>query len=327
MATNETALTPHPAGYDEALGLAMEDLLLGRWRSTRNLLADTDTWALWTSRSQVLAAAAAKGDAIAAWSAEEPGNYHAVMMGARVATHRALAAGTGTADRHALLPAVGAARAACEEAARLWPADPVPWVCFLALARLDTDPRHRQSVDHWADPPEAMLPRGPWPLLWQVERRDSPNREAYQRMLQCLRVRGEGAVDLARWVATQAKPGSVLLTLPLYALVDEYLARMASGQVASTVGFWIDEQVQYYVQRAREGWFAHLPDRTACSLLDLNYLAYALTAAGLPGAAAVFEAIGPFATPSPWQDVSDSQWWEDDFRKARSYALRRGARG
>lgn len=326
MASSDIALTPHPAGYDEALGLAMEDLLLGRWRSTRNLLNSTDNWSLWTSRTQLLAAAAAKGDAITAWCAEEPGNYHAVMMRARVLTHRVLAARSGTTDRHTQIPMLNAARAACEEAARLWPADPVPWVCFLALAQLDSDPQRWQSVDHWADPPEVMLPRGPWPLLWQVERRDSPNREAYLRMLQCLQIRGQGAVDFSRWVASQSKPGSVLLTLPLYAWVDEYRLRMAGGQVASSVGFWINEQVQYYVRLAREGWFAHLPDKAACSLLDLNYLAYTLTASGLPGASAVFEAIGPYATPSPWQDISDSGWWEDDFRKARSYAMRREPR-
>ncbi|MET7490298.1 hypothetical protein [Streptomyces sp. NPDC005538] len=322
MAPREVALTPHPAGYDEDLRLALEDLLLDRWLSTKALLANTPTWALRTSRSQVLAASAAKGDAIAAWCAEEPQDANAIMMRARVMTHQVLASHRNTADRHTLLPKLRAARAACEEAANRWPADPVPWVCLLALAQLDVDPRQWHSVDHWANPPEAMLPRGPWPLLWQVDRRDRQNREAYHRMLQCLQTRGNGAVDFTRWVASQTGPGSVLLNLPLYAWVEDYRQRTQSRQLASRLGFWTDEQVRYYVELARDGWFSYVTDMSTCSLLDLNYLAYTLTACGLPGAGEVFTAIGPFATPAPWQHVSEGQWWQEDFLQARAYAMK-----
>ncbi|MEU5193679.1 hypothetical protein AB0G86_06395 [Streptomyces scabiei] len=322
MGSNDMSVTPHPAGYDDDLRLAMEDVLLGRWLSTKALLANTRSWALWTSRSQVLAAAAAKGDAIAAWCAEEPGNVHALMMRARVVTHQVLVDHRDTADRHTMLQSISAARAACEDAAHSWPAAPVPWVCLLALAQLDVDYRRWHSVDNWADPPEALLPPGPWPLLWQVERRDSPNREAYLRMLQCLQARGGGAVDFARWVSAQSKPGSVLLTLPLYAWVEEYRRRMASGQVASSLGFWDNDGIRHYVERARDGWFAHVTDVHTCSLLDLNYLAYTLTACGLPGTAEVFTAIGPFATSTPWQHVSGSRHWKDNFVRARAYAMK-----
>ncbi len=318
----DMSLTSHPAGYDEDLRRALEDILIGRWLSTKALLANTRTWALRTSRSQVLAADAAKSDAIAAWCSEEPEDANALMMRARDMTHRVLAAHRSAADRHTLLPRVEAARTACQDAARRWPADPVPWVCMLALAQLDIDHRHWHAVEHWANPPEAMLPHGPWPLLWQIDRRDSPNREAYHRMLQCLQARGHGAVDFTRWVASQAKPGSVLLTLPLYAYVEDYRIRTAGGQVASTVGYWTNEQVRYYVELARDGWFAHITDWSTCSLVDLNYLAYTLTACGLPGAAEVFEAIGSFATPAPWQHVGESRWWQDEFTQARNYALK-----
>ncbi|MEU9662686.1 hypothetical protein [Streptomyces chartreusis] len=318
----EMLLTPHPAGCDEDLRLALEDILIGRWLSTKALLTSTRSWALRTSRTQVLAASAAKGDAIAAWCAEEPGDANALMMRARVMTHRVLAAHRSTPDRHTLFAQVSAARAACEDAARRWPADPVPWVCMLALAQLDIDHRQWHRAEHWAKAPEAMLPRGPWALLWQVDRRDSPNREAYQRMLQCFQARGHGATDFARREASQAKPGSVLLTLPLYAFVEKYRAQIATGQVASTLGFWTSDQVQYYVELARDGWFAHITDWSTCSLVDLNYLAYTLTACGQPGAAEVFEAIGSFATPAPWQAVAESRWWQDEFRQARKYALK-----
>ncbi|MEU6070563.1 hypothetical protein ABZ864_40525 [Streptomyces sp. NPDC047082] len=304
----------------------MEDLLLGRWISTRALLADTGTWALRTSRSQVLAAAAAKGDAIAAWYAEQPDDANALMMRARVMTHQVLAAHRSTADRHTLLPKVSAARAACEDATRRWPVDPVPWVCLLALAQLDVDSNHWHHAYNWAAPPESLLPPGPWPLLWQVDRRHYPNREAYHRMLQCFQARGRGAVDFTRWVSSQARPGSVQLTLPLYAYVEDYRLRTAGGQIASTLRFWDDQPVQHYVERARDGWFA-VTDTSTCSLLDLNYLGYTLTACGLPGAADVFEAIGPFATPAPWQHLSESRWWEDDFVQARNYAMKPGRPG
>lgn len=323
MATSDMPLTPHPAGYDDDLRLALEDLLLGRWLSTKRLLENPRSWALRTSRSQVLAAGAARGDAIEAWCAEEPTDANALMMRARVMTHRVLAAHRSAVDRHTLLPRISAARAACEDAARRWPADPVPWVCMLALAQLDVDPRHPHAHVNWANPPEALLPQGPWPLLAQVGRRDWPNREAYHRMLQCLQARSTGAVDFTRWVSSQARPGSDQLVLPLYAWVEEYRSRTASGQVASTLGFWDNEQVRYYVERARDGWFAYITDVSTCSLVDLNHLAYTLTACGLPGAAEVFTAIGPFATPAPWQQVSESRWWQDDFLQARNYAMKR----
>ncbi|MFD7379132.1 hypothetical protein [Streptomyces mirabilis] len=327
MPTRDMALTIHPAGRDDDLRLALEDLQVGRWLSTHHLLAHTHTWTLRTSRSQVLAAGAASGGAIDAWIAEESDSPNALMMRARVLTQRVLTAHRARANHHTLFQAAGAARQACGDAARRWPHDPVPWVCLLALAQLDIDHRDRHRLEHWAYPPEALLPPGPWPLLGEVGRRDAGNREAYHRMLQCLQARGRGAVDFSRWVASVTPRGSVLLTLPLYAYAESYRLRMESGQVSSSLGFWTDEQVRYYVRLARDGWFAHLPDTADCSLVDLNHLAYALNACGLSGAGEVFEAIGTFATTAPWAQLSESRWWQDEFLKARAYALRRGACG
>lgn len=76
---------PYPvAGRDEELRLALEDLQLDRWLSTQMLLGSTRTWALLTTRSQVLATGAAHSDAIDFWQAEEPGDAYALMMQARV---------------------------------------------------------------------------------------------------------------------------------------------------------------------------------------------------------------------------------------------------
>jgi hypothetical protein len=39
-------------------------------------------------------------------------------------------------------------------------------------------------------------------------------------------------------------------------------------------------------------------------------------------AAEVFEAIGPYMTTAPWALVAQNpQWWQSDFRSARSRAL------
>ncbi|MGW0576482.1 hypothetical protein ACWD25_11030 [Streptomyces sp. NPDC002920] len=319
-------LTPHVAGRDEELRLALEDLQLGRWLSTKTLLAHTETWALLTSRSQVLAIGAAQNDAIDAWNAEEPGDAHALMMQARVQTLRALAAHRAGEGRDALRR-IRIARAACDAAADRWPTNPVPWVCQLALAQLDVDIRAAHRPEHWATPPEhSLLPRGPWPLLGEADRRDPANREAYHRILQCLQARAVGAVDFTRWLAARVKPGSAgshLLTLPLYAYVEVFRLRKAGGQMSAGIGFWQDEQIQYYVALARDAWFAYLSHPAEAPLMDLNHLAYTLTACGMPGAAAVFEAIGSFATPAPWQQMSEAgRYWLDDFQRARDYALK-----
>ncbi|MGW7261092.1 hypothetical protein [Streptomyces sp. NPDC054834] len=318
-------LITHPAGRDEGLRLALEDLQLGRWLATKNLLDHTRDWSSRTFRSQVLAAVAAKGDAIAAWCAEQPDDPNALMMRARVLTHRVLCTRRAGADLQSLLPRMHLARRACADAERCWAADPVPWVCRLALAQLDIDPGNRHRWEHWAAPPESLLPHGPWPLLWEAVRRDPQNREAYHRMLLCLQARQSGAGQFAHWVASRERPGSALLVLPLYQFVETYRQRMANGQIGSGLGFWTSDHVRHLVELARDRWFAYVArDTSTCSLLDLNYLAYTLTASGLDGAGQVFEAIGPYATVAPWRLVSESnRWWQDEFHQARAFALKK----
>jgi len=83
----------HPAGFDSALRVVLDDVRAGRWRSMKALLETCATWGLRTSRSQVLAAAAANGVAVEAWLQEDP-HVNAVMMQARVVVERALNAHT-----------------------------------------------------------------------------------------------------------------------------------------------------------------------------------------------------------------------------------------
>lgn len=292
----------------------------------RDLLVQTgNDWALRTSRTQALGAAAAKSDVVAAWLADEPGSVDALVMTARVAAERALHAARQHHSGAGRL--AQAARAAGKEAALAAPADPVPWICLLALAQVDVRqelPEHRQPPP----PPEALLPDGPWTLLREASRRDTYNREAFHRMLQFLYARTGGtlanALDYARWVDSWAPEGSPLLALPLYAYAEHYRDRRTVGGSSdnSLILYWSSEHVSYAIKRALYGWFdASEPDGR--SLLDLSHLAHALWGARwFDEAARVFRALGPFATPVPWRyAVDDPGEWQEEFMRARQHCL------
>ena len=327
MPSDGTDPTPHPAGWDNDLRNALEDLQLDRWRSSQALLERTRTWELLTSRSQLLAAAAAKGHAVEAWCKEEPDNAYAAMMHARVLAHRAGAAARRGADRKSVMAVSRHALMACNTAEELWPDCPVPGICRLILAGLDDDPNRPDHPAHWAHSPEPhLLPVGPWTLLLAVVKLDPCNREAHHRMLQCFQARGHGALDFAKWSTERAKPGSPLHVLPIYAYIDDFAARFKEG-TGSSIGYWNTEVTHQYVQRARDGWFAwHQNPRSGCSILDLNYLACGLITTGLPGALPVYEAIGPFALAAPWERTGPSNWWTDRFTTGYEGALKEASR-
>ncbi|MET9087192.1 hypothetical protein ABZX77_35870 [Streptomyces sp. NPDC004237] len=299
----------HPAGHDDALRLALEDLQTGRWMSMRRMLADTGTnWALRSSRTQVLAAAAAGSDVVRAWRAEDPANVDAMVMRARVAVERALQAGR---RRHPGTEALAQqAREACGLAAHYAdPRDPVPWVCLLALAQLDDQ---QLIADHQWSAPELTLPHGPWGLMQEVYQRDPYNREAHHRMLQFLQVRAGGsqqadALNFAQWVMTYAPPGSALLVLPLHAYAGHYrFQREHPGTVDPLARQqWMREHVVKDVDRALHSWFRHSASSPR-ALPDLSHLAHALWAAHrFTEAAPVFQAMGRYATRAPWAYVTD----------------------
>ncbi len=325
MSGDDVTLTIHPAGRDEELAAVIPDLQIAHWRSTKALLATTGrNWALRTTRSQVIAAVDPGGDSIRAWCREEPRNPDALMMWARVLTERLLAAGRGGTVKRDV---VERARWACTVAAQAHPDDPVPWVCLLALAVLDNDPMRPHRRENWAACPDRMLPHGPWPLLKEVVRRQPDLREAYVRLYQCFHARRQGPLAVACWATQAAPPASPVLPLALYAYATEAADRLVSGRSGGTAGFWQTGELRYYTERVRDLWFYRLinPARDA-SLTDLNHLAYALTATGLPGAHDVFEAIGSYATPSPWEGLSHSGHWQEDFKVARRGAFRMAQR-
>ncbi|MFF4520456.1 hypothetical protein [Streptomyces bluensis] len=294
-----------PAGHDDDLRVAVEELEAGRWRTAGKLLQETGThWALRTSRTQLLAVRAARSDVVKVWLDEEPGNYNAYLMSARVAVQRALRAHRKqhpkswefeTRARDEVLWAAGHA-----------PQDPVPWVCLLALAQIDT---RQLRPEHLMAPDEPMLPSGPWGLLYEVNQRDPYNREAYHRVLQfLLALVDAGAVSLAavvdfgRAVASQRPAGSPLLLLPAYALVEQ---RRRSRVDPLWRRRWAQESMLDYTLKAFHDWFRKTPPGL-CSVADLHCLAYALWAAHRHmEAAEVFVAMGSYAASEPWASVHD----------------------
>ncbi|MEE1754745.1 hypothetical protein [Streptomyces sp. SP18CS02] len=326
MAGSEFRPVYHPAGHDNALRGVVQDLRTGRWVSMAQLLADTDGWALWTQRTQVLAAVAAGSDVVQAWRAERPHSAAATVMYTRVAVERAIRAHREGHRRTREL--WQQAWESCTIAARTAPADPVPWVCLLALAVLDEEQR---MEEHRVPPPGPMLPPGPWGLLAEAHKRDPYNREAYHRMLQFVYARRSGpatgplseAVNFVQWAAASAPPGSALHALPLYTRVERY--RRERGQEKALDLHWVAEDATRDAERALTAWF----DRTApaaSSLLDLNHLAHALWGAlRFDDAARVFTALGPYYTPQPWayrtRDPGDRALAEEVFTRARSRCL------
>ncbi|MGW2087193.1 hypothetical protein [Streptomyces sp. NPDC001880] len=323
MANNDFRPVYHPAGHDNDLRVALQDLRTGRWMSMRTLLERTPDWTLWTQRTQVLGAVAAGSDAVQAWLAEDPRSVAATVMQARVVVERAVRA--HREGHHRAQELWQEAWQACRTAANASPADPVPWVCLLALSQLD---ERQQLEEHRLHPPGPMLFPGPWGLLAEADRRDPCNREAYHRMLQFVYARQAGgslseAVNFVQWAASSAPDGSALHVLPLYVRVERY--RREQGHEKALDLHWVTEDAERDAARALELWFRRTPP-ISHSLLDLNHLAHALWGAlKFTEAATVFEELGPYFTSVPWvyrirgrKGPGDA---EDVFLRARSRCL------
>ncbi|MEV0370593.1 hypothetical protein AB0I10_12290 [Streptomyces sp. NPDC050636] len=275
----------------------------------RDLLAETGpNWPLRSFRTQVLGIMAAGSDVTEAWLAEEPDSYDAQVMLARVSVERALRShrqrhgAAGSLEQRARGAAMAATR-------REW-RDPVPWLCLLTLAQVDTRQVWRE---HRERAPEPMLPTGPWGLLYEVNRRDSGSREAYHRMIQFLlarQVAEAGALaemmDFGRWVASWAREGSPLLLLPLYALAEQCRRQGGGWHRPATWRLqWAEEPTIGYTLKAHHHWFRRTVP-AGRSVSDLSHLACALWAGHkLNEAAEVFTAMGSHAAREPWASVHD----------------------
>lgn len=310
----------HPAGFDTELRTALDDIRIGRWRSTRELLDKTPSRAQRTFRSQVLASAAAQCDAVEAWGRESRDHQYR-MMWARVLVQRALHAHRSGQPHDALLLS-DAARKACHLASTLMPEDPVPWVALLALAPLDSPRPGERRPENRANCWEPGIPPGPWGLLWEVDQRDPYNREAWHRAMHALlayEASTHAAVSYSRWAAQLAPRGEAVNVLPLYTHLESFRRRINRDETPRL--HWAPSAISFYTLRALDEWFRYA-DRTTWSPLDLNYLAQALHHGGHP-AREVFEAIGNCVTRAPWQDVApEGRNWQEEFLQARHLRLR-----
>ncbi|PKV82689.1 hypothetical protein [Streptomyces sp. TLI_146] len=331
----EESLVPvyHPAGFDVPLRTALQEMEAARWAAIRDLLDATGSdWGLRTSRSQVLAAAAARAshDIVGAWLDEEPDCTDAHVMRARVLVQRALDAHHRGQPRARAL--VEAARTSCYQAHVYAPADPVPLVAWLALGVTDVRFLYREFWLPRTDPmqpPETsdpMLPPGPWGLWSAIWERHPYNREAAHQLLRCASRPGTGAppMVLARWVTSWADPGmgAALLMLPLYAAVETFRQYGESSPLLRRQ--WADYPVRRDVLKAADG--ADLRADPHVSVSDLNYLAHALFSAGeYTRAADVFEVLGCHFTRAPWAyntlDPSQDALAAHEFLRVRSICL------
>lgn len=329
-------LVVSPVGADSDLRAALEDLRMGRYLATRDLLMRTGVnWSLLARRCQLLVSYSGARGVIKMWRDDEPHSRHASVMWARTLTRGALQLHREGGAGDVVARAAGMAQKEWIWAESLWPESPEPWNGRLQLTQLPYNPRlldplWRNRTEPWErlDDVEMYLP-GPWPLWAEANRRHPGNRDAHHRMREYfLHHRGTvPALQYSQWISA-GPPSPELLMLPLYARMDVYRERHGHGQ-RGALGFWQTEQAHHFAMRAFTQWFSPVPvaEYRWLSSWDLNHLAHALVACGESGPARqVFTALGPYATPQPWKDVNDSlgrsRDWTDEFLRIRRAVLK-----
>ena len=320
-----------PAGHDRALTIARGEVTGLRFGAARDVLGATgpaDGFDRRAFRSLVLAAAAAPSDVAETWAREEPQNPDALLLYARVATHRALTARTGRSELERI------AATACEAARRAAPADPTPYAVELSLLRLRAD-----ADGHVPGRPPGSAEDPAWALWRAAETRHPGNREAAQRLLAlCYPRRGgsdELASDTAAYLASVGPPQGVNGLLPLFAalernrlpgpaqpdpqrlskiqqllggLTDQGPTEPQAQQRRRTLLEMLDLElrgehaVDPVAEELARAWFD--PYRTppdSATVSDLSVLAEALHHGGrLALAWRVLQHIHPYASPFPW---------------------------
>ncbi|MFF3323397.1 hypothetical protein [Streptomyces sp. NPDC002889] len=302
-----------PAHGDRPLSDALHDIVIGRWQGIRDLLSATgDDWACRTHRLRLLAHAAAGSSAAESWQISEPDNPDAAVL--RAATdvvrvfHRAIAAGGGrdgdpgsghgggVVERARLDVAVRS----CLAAAAAHPADPMPWVSMLTVARLYEDGVPRRELRRWWD---------------EMRRRDPYNFEGHVQLLRYHSARWHGThgrmYDFARDAAGVSPPGSPLPVLMQIARVEEFRYIAAAAQGRQVRGFdqhWKHELAIVEIRRTWQRWILGRPDAPVApeEVGELNYLAHAACYAGLATEAReLFQLLGPRAALVPWSYTGD----------------------
>jgi hypothetical protein len=291
-----------PAFGDRPLTDALHDIVIGRWQGVRDLLHATgDDWPLRTHRIRLLAHAAAGCSTAGIWRAAEPHRPDAAVLYAATevvrAFQRVIATGRGAADRERLDAAVRA----CLDAADAHPADPMPWVSLLTVARLYEDGVPRRELRGWWD---------------ELRRRDPYNVEGHVQLLRYHSARWHGShgrmYDFARDAAGASPPGSPLPVLVQIARAEEYryISDAAQGRVVR--GFdqhWKHELAIREIRRTWERWVLWRTDGPVApeEIGELNYLTHAACLAGLrQEAGGLFTLLGNRAAYLPWAYTGDA---------------------
>ncbi|WP_081239504.1 hypothetical protein [Streptomyces viridosporus] len=248
-----------------------------------SLLEETgDDWDRRSHRTSVLAGAAADTGIAEAWLARQPEHADALVFHAWVRLAR------GLRDGH--LEDAGQVVSQCHRAAELSPADPLPWVVLLGVARVERYPQNEVNA------------------IWrEATGRDRWHREAYLQMLAYLSPEEGGSsaavLDFVDVVRTRIPANAPCAAVELTAAVRQYQGLVAQGGVrAMTAGqLWEGGQIAASLEQAaalwaKPGFFQH-----AAAPADLNVLAYALDAAGRAADAHhVFQTLQGMVTPWPW---------------------------
>ncbi|MEU6816188.1 hypothetical protein [Streptomyces sp. NPDC046860] len=298
--------------FDAALGdaelhAARAALSQDRPHSARSLLPHTgDDWDRRGHRATVLAAVPGAHTWAAHWLLDEPGSADAATLLALALVHRALA---GQEDP-------GRARAACRTAAGLAPADPTPWLGLLMLAR--------------AQGPEADLTAA----FQELRARHPEHHHGHHLLIAALAERPPGgpesheAYDAAERAAAEAPADSPLAVLPVVAYAERHRVLAAAGLAPAVPGpapcaHWSGPRARRILAGAFDWWLEWEHDEHPRRHIDLNHLAFAMSAAGRPAeAAALFQRIGPHATPAPWSYTGQAP--RTAFHRARAHALALG---
>lgn len=288
---------------DRALTEARHDIVIGRWQGVRDLLHATGPdWPRRTHRLRQLSHAAAGSSAVEAWWAAEPENPDAAVLRAATAVVRvfddAIARGRGTSvDRDRIDVAV----MACIGAAEAAPADPMPWVSLLTVARLYDGGVGRRQLRSWWD---------------ELRRRDPDNIEGHVQLLRYWSARWHGThgsmYDVARDAAGAAPPGSPLPVLVQIARVEEfrYVAEGSRGRapVRDFGQHWKHELAVTEVRRTWERWIGGRPAGPILpeEVGELNHLTHAACYAGETDVARrLFAMLGTRAARVPWSYTGD----------------------
>ncbi|WP_370148213.1 hypothetical protein [Streptacidiphilus sp. EB129] len=293
---------------DRALAAARRDLVLGRWRGARDLLRATGgDWDHRTHRMRLLADCPTAIHAVESWRSADPGDPDAVVLCAVIEVmrifaivaeaNRSIGSPPATDDSLNRVHLDHAVRI-CLQAAGRHPADPVPWVCLLSLARL-----------YGGGHPHV------WRWWCELLTRDPHNREAHHQLLRFLSARWHGSngemFNFARDTAASAPPGSPLAVLTQAARAEHYRYRVATeGPTALGLTWhWNHEVAVQELHTTMRRWVAQRGDvEHAQDVADLNLVLHGLVLAGLTDAAReVYSQLGDRPTHSPWSCTGNPQ--------------------